>query len=211
MQKNHLFRNCALIFVFELFALVLFLSPEHVATTMAKEGVKIENTLGTDTLRELDIRTSMSFNSLFLESGVYAAIWHTLIPTEDEKEKSGAFKNTGKGLFKWVEDKLTVCMFLMFQLLQRVHLMGMWLPSAFLVLAASIYSGINLRRIKQGNFAFASPTAHRSAIRGIIIMVTLLPLYFFLPMSVSPYLYPLLYLLWSFMIMGIIANIAKRI
>ncbi|SFS32494.1 protein of unknown function [Succinivibrio dextrinosolvens] len=211
MQKNHLFRNCALIFVFELLFLVLFLSPEHVATTMAKEGVKIETTLGTDTLRELDKRTSQSFSSLFLESGLYAGVWHTLIPTEDEKEKSGAFKNTGKGLFKWAEDKLTVCMFLMFQLLFRVHLMGMWLPSALLVLTASVYSGINLRRIKQGNFAFSSPTAHRSAIRGIIVMVTLLPLYFFLPMSVSPYLYPVLYLIWAFMIMGIIANIAKRI
>lgn len=211
MQKKSLFRNCCLAFMFELLGLILFLSPQNVASIMAKEGIKIENALGTETLRELDKRTSISFNSLFLESGIYAGIWHTFIPTEDERQNSGSLKNVGSGLFRWVEDKLNVCMFLLFQLLHRVHLMAMWLPSVFLVLAASVYSGYNLRKIKQGNFAFASPTAHRSAIRGIIIMVTLLPLYFFLPMAVSPYVYPVMYILWSFMIMGIISNIAKRI
>ena len=211
MQKKSLFRNCCLVFMFELLGLIIFLSPQNVASTMAKEGIKIENALGTETLRELDKRTSISFNSLFLESGIYAGIWHTFIPTEDERQNSGRLKNVGSGLFRWVEDKLNVCMFLLFQLLHRVHLMVMWLPSVFLVLAASVYSGYNLRKIKQGNFAFASPTAHRAAIRGIIVMLTLLPLYFFLPMAVSPYVYPVLYILWSFMIMGIISNIAKRI
>ncbi|MBE6423084.1 DUF4400 domain-containing protein [Succinivibrio dextrinosolvens] len=204
-------KTCLVIFILELLLLVTFMTPEAVTRVMAMEGVKIENTLGTETLRELDKRTSESFNSLVIESGAYADMWHTLIPTEDEKAKSGRLKDTGKGLFRWIEDRLNVCMFLFFQFLERFHLMGLWFPSSVLIFMASVYSGLILRKIKQGSFAFSSPTAHRSGIRTILIMVTLLPLYFMFPSPITPYLYPVLNIIWAFMLMTIIANIAKRI
>lgn len=204
-------KTCLFIFVMELLLLVTFASPEMVTRVMAREGVSIENSLGTSTLRELDKRTSESFDSLVISSGLYADMWHTLIPTEDEKRASGKLQNTGKGLFKWMEDRLNVCMFLFFQFLERLHLMGLWFPSSVLVFLASLYSGFTLRRIKQGSFAFSSPTAHRSGIRAILIIVTLLPLYFLFPSPITPYLYPCLNILWAFMLMTIIANIAKRI
>ncbi len=210
-MKSSWGKTCLFIFVMELLLLVTFISPEMVTRVMAMEGVSIENSLGTSTLRELDKRSSESFDSLVISSGLYADMWHTLIPTEDEKKASGKLQNTGKGLFKWMEDRLNVCMFLFFQFLERLHLMGLWFPSSVLVFLASLYSGFTLRRIKQGSFAFSSPTAHRSGIRAILIIVTLLPLYFLFPAPITPYLYPCLNLLWAFMLMTIIANIAKRI
>ena len=88
-------KNCLIIFILETLLLVFLMTPERVTRVMAMEGVKIENSLGTSTMRELDKRASESFNSMFIESGLYADLWHTLIPTEDEKKNSGALKNTG--------------------------------------------------------------------------------------------------------------------
>lgn len=204
-------KNCLIIFILETPLLVFLMTPERVTRVMAMEGVKIENSLGTSTMRELDKRASESFNSMFIESGLYADLWHTLIPTEDEKKNSGALKNTGGGLFRWIDDRLTVCMFLFFQILERFHLMALWFPSCTLIFIASIYSGLALRRIKQGSFAFSSPTAHRTGMRAILIMLACLPLYFMFPTPITPYLYPLLNLLWAYMLMLIISNIAKRI
>ena len=210
-MKNSWLKTCIVIFIFELLFLVLFMTPERVTRVMAVEGIKIQSSLGVKTLRELDKRTSESFNAIMIDSGLYADMWHTLIPTEDEKKASGSLRNTGSGLFRWIEDRLNVCMFLFFQFLERLHLMGLWFPSSCLVFLASIFSGLLLRRIKQGSFAFSSPTAHRSGIRVILVMVTLLPLYFMFPTPITPFLYPCLNILWALMLMTIIANIAKRI
>ena len=87
----------------------------------------------------------------------------------------------------------------------------MWLPFSFVLLAGACYTGLTLRRIKQGNFAYASPTVHRMALRIILFMITLLPLFLMLPMPVSPYVYPALYAFTAFLIQAILANIAKRI
>ena len=58
-------KNCLIIFILETLLLVFLMTPERVTRVMAMEGVKIENSLGTSTMRELDKRASESFNSMF--------------------------------------------------------------------------------------------------------------------------------------------------
>ena len=72
---------------------------------------------------------------------------------------------------------------------------------------------MTLRHIKQGNFAFASPTVHRLSLRIILVMLTLLPIFLMLmlPLPLSPYIYPIMYSITAFMIQAIIANVAKRL
>ena len=208
---NSYLKVCGIILILELALLTVFSSADYVLRVMAVEGVNIEDTLGTETLREIDRGASESFNALFVDSGAYAGVWHTFIPTPDERNASEGIENLASGLFAWMDDRLTVIMVLAFQVLERLQLMKMWLPFSFVLLAGACYTGLTLRRIKQGNFAYASPTVHRMALRIIIFMLTLLPLFLMLPMPVSPYVYPALYAVTAFLIQAILANIAKRI
>lgn len=205
------YRYCTIFFFLEILFLIAFSSPRYISKVIAYEGIKIEDSLGTNTLRELDKRTSQWFNTSLIESGAYAEIWHMLIPNEYERKKSSSLNNLGNGLFRWVDDRLTVCMFLIFQFFERLHLMLMWLPSSALVFAAAGYTGLELRRIKQGDFAYASPVRHRTAAKVITGAIAVLPLYFLMPFAISPYIYPIVNCTAAFLIMVIISNIAKRI
>ena len=142
----------------------------------------------------------------------FAGIWHTFIPTEDESRAvNDGLENMARPLFRWVDDRLTAVMTLIFQLLERLYLMGMWLPFSFIIIAGASYSGWTLRHIKQGNFAFASPSIHRIAVRAILLMLVFLPLFLMLPFALSPYIYPFMFTVIAFMIMAILANVAKRL
>ena len=198
-------------FLAEILLLLTFSTAERISLVMAKEGVKIEDNLGVETLKKVDGISSKIFNTIFIDSGAYAGIWHTFIPTEQEKEDSEGLENLGSGLFNFMDDKLLVVGFLLFQTIHRLTLFGLWMPSFIILIALSFYTGLIFRKIKQGNFSFASPTMHRMCIKLILIIFTILPLLLMFPFPLSPYLYSYLYLAIAFMIMVIVANIAKRV
>lgn len=100
-------------------------------------------------MREIDAIASETFYDTFIKSGFYARIWHTFIPTEDERRAANdGLENMARHLFRWVDDRLTAVMTLIFQLLERLYLMGMWLPFSFIIIAGASYSGWTLRHIK---------------------------------------------------------------
>ena len=202
---------CVYIFIAEILLLVFFSNPSSVSRVIAAEGVKIENAMGSKTLKELDRKTSITFNDLFIQSGVYAGAWHSVIPTEDEKKASGTMKDMGRGIFNYVDSRMTTCMFLFFLLISRIELLILWLPSSAIIFISSIISGYYLRKMKQGSFAFASPSAHRFALKIILVLITFMPMFLLAPVALTPYFYPVLNIFVAFLMQAIIANIAKRI
>lgn len=204
-------KYCTLVFILEVLLLAVFSSPNYILKVMAIEGVSIEDALGPETLRRIDADASEAFSSLFVDSGVYAGVWYTFVPTPDERTASEGIETMASGLFSWVDDRLTTCMILLFQVVERLELMKLWLPFSFFVVLGACYTGMTLRHIKQGNFAFASPSVHRLSLRIILVMLTLLPIFLMLPLPLSPYIYPIMYSITAFMIQAIIANVAKRL
>lgn len=204
-------RFTAIVFALEIILLTLFSSPSYILNVMAREGVAAEDVLGTEALRQVDARASGIFADLLIDSGVYAGIWHTFVPTADERRSSEGLENLAAPLFHWVDDRLTAVMTLAFQLTERLCMMGLWMPFSLIIFAGALFSGLTLRRIKQGTFAFASPSVHRISIRIILVSLIFMPLFLMLPLPLSPYLYPVLFTVCAFMIMGIAANIAKRL
>ena len=211
MLSFNYIKVCIFIFIAEIILLIVFSTPEYISRVMAVEGVKIENALGGTTLARVDAQSSVIFNTVYIDSKVYPSIWHMFIPTEDEKMHEEGLEDLASGLFNYVEDRITVLSYLLFQLIHRLTLLFYWLPSCIIITALSFYSGLMLRKIKKGNFAFASPSMHRMSIKLILIFLTLLPLFLMCPIPLSPYMYPIMYICISFMIMAIVANIAKRV
>ena len=57
---------CVYIFITEILLLVFFSNPRSVSRVIAAEGVKIENAMGSKTLKELDRKTSKAVFMLAL-------------------------------------------------------------------------------------------------------------------------------------------------
>ena len=199
-----------IIAMIQLMLLCVLVRPSYVIKVMAAEGIKIEDTLGANTLQTVDRYSSDMFNRMFIKSGVYATAWHMLVPTRGEHAQSNQIR-LFNGIELWVQDRINLMFTLIFLLCHRLTLMSLWLTSATEILIMSAVTGVLLRRIKQSNFAFASPTAHRVSIRILLVVIILAPFILSVPIAINPYIYPIAFLIMAFMIQAIIANVAKRI
>lgn len=204
-------RICVLSLVCMILAIVAFAKPSLVIRVIASEGVAVEDALGTDTLMRVDHDASEAYNTVFIKSRLYATAYHTFMPTADEFRKTSGLAPQLDGILRWLGDRIDMLFTVLFLMFERLSLMALWLPSAAVIMAASGVTGYYLRTIKQGNFAFASPTAHRVSARILVISCSIAPFLLCMPFPVSPYVYPAFFLVAAFMIQAIIANVAKRI
>ena len=209
-DKKSLIRYTIIIVCTILVGLILLAKTDFVVNVIAKEGVKIEQTFGKQTLDLIDRRTLKAYNAVFIDSDIYATIYHIVLPTRYEEAKSFQ-ERLSKGILLWAQDRVKLIFMLLFLLMQRLQFLIMLAPSASFILIASVLSGMYIRKIKQGNFAFASPTAHRYAIGTLTIFLSTAPFTLMLPIAITPYFYPMVFIVVSIMIQAIIANIAKRI
>ncbi len=209
-KKTHLIKYTIYFVCTALLLTISFSTPDYVINVMAKEGVKIENNFGAHTLKLVDARSLRTYDETFIQSGAYAAVFHLIIPTRTE-QKLGYSEKISKGILLWVQDRVNLLFILLFLLVHRFHLILMLAPSASFILFASMMTGVYIRKIKQGNFAFASPTVHRYAIGILTVFLTVLPFVLLLPVAISPSFYSIAFICISIMIQAIISNVAKRI
>lgn len=209
-RKTHIIRYTIIAVIVVTSLIVSFASPKFAFDVIAKEGIKIENAFGTHTLNIIDNRTMKLYESVFVDTGAYAAVWHLIVPTKNEQNKSFSDKIM-RGILFWFQDRINLCFILLFLLIHRLQLILMLTPSASFILIASVMTGCLIRKIKQGNFAFASPTVHRYAIGALVIFLSTLPFLLLIPIPMSPHIYTFTFIVVSILIQAMIANIAKRI
>lgn len=209
-KKTHIIRYTIIAVIVITTLIVSFASPKFAFDVIAKEGVKIENAFGTKTLNIIDNRTMQMYESVFIDTGAYAAVWHLIVPTRNEQKKSFSDKIM-RGILFWFQDRVNLCFILFFLLIHRLQLILMLTPSASFILLASVMTGFLIRKIKQGNFAFASPTVHRYAIGALVIFLSTLPFLLLVPIALSPHIFTFTFIVVSVLIQAMIANIAKRI
>lgn len=191
--------------------ILIFLgTPSYVFNVIAKEGIKIENAFGAKTLNFIDKKTREQYEAAFIDSGIYATAWHWVIPTKQEQKPTVADKVL-TGILLWGQDRINLIFILLFLLIHRLELILMLIPSASFILGASALTGVYIRKIKQGNFAFASPTVHRYSIGVLTIFFSTLPFILLIPVVISPFIFAFSFIVISFLIQITIANIAKRV
>ncbi len=208
--KLSIIKWCLLVVGMEMLAVIALSRPDFAISVIAKESVRIEEVMGAKALDTIDEQSAAIYMSAIIDSGLYATVWHTFIPTEREAERSAMIKFFNKMSF-WLQDRINVFFILLFLLTERLCLMWMWTPSALVILGASMLTGFYLRKIKQGNFAFASPTVHRYSIGALTVTLVAGPFLLLTPLPVSPYLFPVVFTIAALMVQAIISNIAKRI
>ncbi len=190
---------------------VLLARPSQIIGVLAEEGVAVEEALGRPALDKVDRMASSAYYRSLIRTGIYASAYHLLIPTKAQQANDPLNLGKTRGLLVWARDRVNVLFILLFLLYERFSLLLLWLPSTAFIAGAAAVTGWYMRKVKQGNFAFASPTLHRYGIGILTVAAMLAPLMMMLPWPVPPLAFPVALLVAAFMIMLIIANVAKRI
>lgn len=195
----------------EIFLLLVLISQDYVADLIANEGVLTENILGTETLNILDRDASVLVYNLFFDSNLYQLTWDMLTPDHNVSDLDERVFSITKPVFAWCEQRLDTLMYVFFLLFWRIDLMLKWLLLSLIVMILGFSTGWIKRKIKQSNFDFASPTAHRAGLKGMLLILLTWPLILLLPIPIHPLSYPILFGLVGVTIAASISNIAKRI
>jgi hypothetical protein len=99
----------------------------------------------------------------------------------------------------------------LYQALQRLAMLTVWLPFFLLLLAAAWGDGWVRRRIRQAGFAYASPLVHAYSLRGIAVILMFLGLLLFLPVPLPVLGVPVVGVLLAVLIGVAVANAQKQL
>jgi len=145
----------------------------------------LQQGLGTRTANVVVERAEHWYEKLFVAPGLVATSYRITLPSDADVQRAGALSPLAAlPVWSWVAGRLDVIWAALYQaFFQRLAMLVAWWPFLLLLLAAAWGDGWVRRRIRQSGFAYASPLAHAYALRGVILILMLLGLLLFLPLS----------------------------
>ena len=176
-----------------------------------KEGIKIEQVLGTETAIAVTQQADKWFYDLIEKINIEERTIRHFVPTEEEKARSRGMENMGDWLFPIVEDRVVGTFDMIFWIFKRIALMLIWLPLLVPLCLVATFDGILQRRIKLENFAMASPLKQRIGTLGSVFCSCALMLWFFLPYAIDPHVAPALLGIIAMLIGLSVGNMQKRL
>jgi hypothetical protein len=140
---------------------------------------------------EIRRRADRAFENLFVRTGIRETVRHYFIPTEAERLGSRGFEDVGRdGFFPFLAGRLQVLWESVYQTLRRFYRLLAWWPFLVAALLPWALDGLVRRKIKQSNFDYSSPLAHRYALYVILGTAYGLLVGLTLPFAVPPEVIP---------------------
>lgn len=170
--------------------------------TSVEEAMKIESALGRDTLDSINVIANSWYRNTVKKLDLRSA---------EGSEHLRKFAEEHPAFRAWIETRTEAVLDLAFWFFRRLALFVIWLPWWAPMLLLSILHGYWNREIKKTDFGYTSPVKNRIArqIMYLCLMMTLV--LFVLPISIEPFLFPML-MAAATVFSGIaIGNIQKRI
>lgn len=166
--------------------------------------------LGRETVEDMIEKTDENFESWFEQTGVVSASF-ALIPTREQRENSTGMQNMGSELWPYIEGRIRIMWVTVYQALQRLSMIAMWLPYLLPALLPAVVHGLCAREIKKVSYGYASPVVYHSA-GHVIALLVVAPLFY----VTAPFgIHPAAILFWgialSFALLAMIANVQKLI
>ena len=193
-------------------AIVLILVPGDLTSrAIEKEAVDIKQSLGQQSQEWVHDKAERWYQSTMMDSGFYAGMHRTFIPTKEEKMKSKGLENFGSHWFTFIEGRIESFTKVVYQFYTRIALFTLWMPYILVLLVPAIFDGLMTWKIKRTNFDYASPVIHRYSTRAVSYIVIGAIVLSFVPIAITPMLMPLLMMLWSVFAGLMIGNFQKRV
>jgi hypothetical protein len=201
----------AWLLVIEVLVILLLVPGDWTDKTIRRESELVEQNLGYEARQWISDTAGDWYKTSVLDSGFYAAMYHTLIPTEEERRKSKGMENMGQAWFVWVEGRIEAFTNVIYQFYTRLALLSSWAPYLLILFIPAVYDGLMSWKIKRTNFDYASPVVHRYSIRGTFFLSMGLFITFFAPIALNPIVIPAVMMCCCVLLGLAFGNLQKRV
>ncbi|WP_026608629.1 DUF4400 domain-containing protein [Methylocaldum szegediense] len=210
-MRRHVFLS-VLIWLLEIVLVAALMSERWTQWIQDEEERMLLEYFGPEKAAELQ-RTAMDkFDALFVRTGIRESVYAYFIPTEAERQRSKGFEDLGRyDLFPFLESRLNVLFESLFQMVYRAVVTAAWLPFLGVAVVPFAIDGLVRRKIRQTNFAYSSPVAHRYSLYVILGIAYLLLVVWTLPVPVPPQSIPIGLFVVACALNVLLTNTQKRI
>lgn len=190
MPRNILF---SLVFwLVEVIFVAALVSDDWLKTVQRTEDQMIDEYLGAGKDAEIRETATGWFDRLFVRTGARENVYRYFIPSEPERQRSMGFQDVGRdSLFPFIEARLQVLWDSVYQSMRRFFLLLSWWPFLLAAVVPFAVDGLVQRRIKQSNFDYSSPLAHRYSFFAMLGTLYVLLLGLTFPFPVPPQAMPI--------------------
>jgi hypothetical protein len=180
------------VWLIEILLVTSLVSDAWLRSVQRREEAEVVQFLGKTESAEIRRDADRAFDALFVRTGVQETVRHYFIPTETERQSSIGLEDVGReNLFPFLADRLQVVWDGVAQTLRRFYLVVAWWPFAVATVVPFAWDGLIRRKIKQSNFDYSSPLAHRFSLYAILGTGYLLMVGLTLPFAVPPVAIPM--------------------
>jgi len=189
-------------------ALVFLLVPkESIIEMREREAGKVQTYLGEQSQNEIKETADSWYRTTLVDTGMMEGVYNFLF--DGWKDDDTGFDD--RGLSALVEQRVDVFWLALHQAYYRSSVIFAWLPCLAPLLFASFFDGLIQRKVRQWQFSYSSPAAHRissKVLYGVLAVAVLSP---FFPLALHPFAMPFMMGACGIALAFGAANIQKRI
>ena len=201
-----------MIWLLEAVLVAALVSDDWLKTVQRTEDAMTIAYLGKEKDAEIRHTTKRWFDRLFVKTGAKETVYRYFIPSEQERQHSVGFENVGRdSLFPFIAERIQVIWDGIFQAMRRFFLMLSWWPFLLSALMPFVLDGLARRKVKQSNFDYSSPLAHRYSFFALLGVLYLLLVGLTFPFPLPPQTMPIACLAIAVAMNVYLAHTQKRV
>ena len=201
-----------MVWLLEAVLVAALVSDDWLKTVQHTEDAMTVAYLGKEKDAEIRNTAKRWFDRLFVNTGAKEAMYRYFIPSEQERQHSLGFENVGRdSLFPFIAERIQVIWDGIYQAMRRFFLMLSWWPFLLSALMPFVLDGLARRKVKQSNFDYSSPLAHRYSFFALLGVLYLLLVGLTFPFPLPPQTMPIACLAIAVAMNVYLAHTQKRV
>ena len=201
-----------MLWLLEIFFVAALVSDDWLHSVQRTEDAMIVRYLGEAKDAELRRTAQNWFNQLFVRTGARETVYRYFIPSEQERQGSVGFQDVGReNLFPFIAGRIQVLWDSVHQTLRRFFLLLAWWPFLLAVMVPFAVDGLARRKVKQSNFDYSSPLAHRYSFFAMLGILYLLLVGLTFPFPVPPQTVPVAFMAIALAMNVYLVHTQKRV
>ena len=201
-----------MIWLLEAVLVAALVSDNWLKTVQQAEDAMTVAYLGKEKDAEVRDTAKRWFDRLFIKTGAKETVYRYFIPSEQERQHSLGFEDLGRdSLFPFIADRIQVIWDGIYQAMIRFFLMLSWWPFLLSAMMPFVSDGLARRRVKQSNFDYSSPLAHRYSFFALLGVLYLLLVGLTFPFPVPPQALPVACMATALAVNVYLAHTQKRV
>lgn len=192
-----------MLWLLEIFFVAALVSDDWLRSVQRTEDSMIVRYLGEAKDAEIRRTAQSWFDRLFVRTGARESVYRYFIPSEQERRSSVGFQDVGRdNLFPFIAGRIQVIWDSVYQTLKRFFLLVAWWPFLLAAVVPFAVDGLARRKIKQSNFDYSSPLAHRYSFFAMLGILYLHLVGLTFPFPVPPQIIPV-----ACVVVGLVLNV----